>query len=156
MVKKKADRAEDKSESNSEKASGSPEAIARQFLTLILRSRGKLLEISGDVEEMARGTLAYIEQLEKPVETDGGGNKPKRRYRSKSPLQAKQDVAWDQPKTRRNNIYIFEIACPYCNQTVTLERLSPIDPAHCDKPFCIAEHKRKLDRERKRRQRGKK
>jgi endogenous inhibitor of DNA gyrase (YacG/DUF329 family) len=135
-----------------------PEAGGRALLGLLLRSRGKLLEIDPEIGDMANDCLRYIEQLEELVEEliAEQGEEGRRRYRSILPLQAKKKVKWKQPKHRKHPVYEFEIDCPYCQQSVKLERLSPHYPAHCDKESCKRDHKRALARERKRRQRDKK
>jgi hypothetical protein len=124
---------------------------AGALLTALLKliSTSSTLDLTPSHREAAKQGLQYIRDLKAKLPPEvAQGN-----YHSRYPDQPKQPIDWQQPQARQHPVYVFEVDCPYCGKSVTLERYSPREPQHCGEDTCEQEHQRLLARERKRRQR---
>lgn len=65
------------------------------------------------------------------------------RYRPRNPAAAFEEIAWQQPQTRRAPLYEHRFTCRICGRETVLTRRSPTAPTVCDEPACQTEARRR-------------
>lgn len=106
-----------------------------------------------DTAQSAKIALNYFEVLESQARETT--RQPKGTYKTTltEPVERKP-LQWQQPDYRNAPVYYFDLECPYCGRSETLERRRNRRPPHCGRDDCQQVHERTLARDRKRRQRA--
>lgn len=64
------------------------------------------------------------------------------RYRSRHPDATFEEIAWQQPQTRRTPLYEHRFTCRICGKETVLTRRSPTAPTVCEDAVCQTEARR--------------